>query len=195
VEKVCDKSNVPDTCGECDCNCEDDCPDCQYCDTNGKCQPDPDCCDPEDEYLLYKRTYRRATTITQSWSWGPLACDNNPPGYFNNGSPCRLKCRTQEYGVEESSIYLCFKRSEGVTLKSIPANYSGYDNLGCCKESEGTQYYLVNKDGTYIANSSLVINGGSSASGGGQQNNCLAGGYHFFELVDSQCGTCPTAPS
>jgi len=39
----CDKSGVPAECGFCDCNCDDDCPSCQLCGSNGKCYPDPDC--------------------------------------------------------------------------------------------------------------------------------------------------------
>lgn len=195
IEEVCDKSNVPDSCGECDCNCQDDCPDCQYCDANGTCQPDPDCCDEEDEYLLYKRTWLRGATVTQSYSWGPLACDNNPPGYFSTGEPCRVKCRTKENETEESSIYLCYQRSQGVRVESRPANFVGYDGLGCCKDNPGTEYYLVTKEGNRISNSSVYINGGSSASGGGLQNNCFNGGYHTFELVDTKCNSCPDEPS
>ena len=40
---ICDKSNVPDDCGFCDCNCENDCPDCYICNAEGKCVPDPEC--------------------------------------------------------------------------------------------------------------------------------------------------------
>ena len=43
IRTDCNKSNVPDSCGECDCNCVDDCPDCKICNANGKCVDDPNC--------------------------------------------------------------------------------------------------------------------------------------------------------
>ena len=43
VEEVCDKGNVPSSCGDSECNCHLDCPDCQLCGTDGKCYPDPRC--------------------------------------------------------------------------------------------------------------------------------------------------------
>jgi hypothetical protein len=194
IRTVCDKSNVPESCKECDCNCDNDCKDCEICDASGECVPDPNCCDPENEYLLYRRTYRRASSIMKSYSWGPLACDNDPPGYFSNGTPCRLKCGSSE-GTDEVDAYVCFKRSEGVTVGTRPNNFVGYSNLGCCTESPGTTYFLKTKSGAEISGSAVTINGGSSASGGGQQNNCYFGGYHYFELVSSKCGTCPSAPA
>lgn len=39
----CNKSEVPAECGFCDCNCDNDCPSCQLCGSNGKCYPDPNC--------------------------------------------------------------------------------------------------------------------------------------------------------
>jgi hypothetical protein len=39
----CDKSDVPAECGFCDCNCDNDCPDCQVCNSSGVCVPDPSC--------------------------------------------------------------------------------------------------------------------------------------------------------
>ncbi len=40
----CDKSDLPEECGFCDCNCNNDCPDCQICDSSsGVCTPDPIC--------------------------------------------------------------------------------------------------------------------------------------------------------
>ncbi len=38
-----DDSDLPDSCKECDCNCNNDCPSCQLCGADGKCQPDPLC--------------------------------------------------------------------------------------------------------------------------------------------------------
>ena len=49
IRTDCDKTNVPPECEECDCNCENDCPDCQICNPSGKCVPDPDC---EDQYFI-----------------------------------------------------------------------------------------------------------------------------------------------
>jgi hypothetical protein len=40
----CDVSNVPEKCKGCDCNCNNDCPECQICGADGKCAPDPNCC-------------------------------------------------------------------------------------------------------------------------------------------------------
>ena len=43
IRTDCDKSGVPESCKECDCNCEDDCPDCKICDPSGECVDDPAC--------------------------------------------------------------------------------------------------------------------------------------------------------
>ena len=107
IVKTCDKSNIPDSCRECDCSCEQDCPECQTCDTaTGKCVRDPLC---ED-----KKTYVRATAFSTSsngysYSYGTpqlaldlgkgetlgvarsgsdcnsgvIFCSNSPPGYLS----------------------------------------------------------------------------------------------------------------
>lgn len=41
--EACDYSGLPDSCKECDCNCNDDCPSCQLCGADGTCYPDPAC--------------------------------------------------------------------------------------------------------------------------------------------------------
>jgi hypothetical protein len=43
IRTVCDKSNVPESCKECDCNCDNDCPDCFVCSSGCACEPDPRC--------------------------------------------------------------------------------------------------------------------------------------------------------
>jgi hypothetical protein len=45
--RICKMSDDPD-CEECDCNCENDCPDCHTCGADGKCVYDPDCDTPCD---------------------------------------------------------------------------------------------------------------------------------------------------
>ena len=39
----CDMSNVPESCKDCDCNCNNDCNECEICAADGTCQPDPNC--------------------------------------------------------------------------------------------------------------------------------------------------------
>lgn len=34
---------LPDECEPCDCNCDDDCPDCEFCNAQGFCETDPQC--------------------------------------------------------------------------------------------------------------------------------------------------------
>jgi hypothetical protein len=55
---VCDKSNVPPECEECDCHCHNDCKNCEVCGASGECEPDPAC---EDKYfsqiMVRQRTY------------------------------------------------------------------------------------------------------------------------------------------
>ena len=41
--RLCEKCKLPPECEPCDCNCEDDCPDCQTCNAEGKCVRDPVC--------------------------------------------------------------------------------------------------------------------------------------------------------
>lgn len=45
IRTVCDKTNVPEKCKECDCNCDNDCVDCEICNAAGVCVPDPACPD------------------------------------------------------------------------------------------------------------------------------------------------------
>lgn len=60
LTEICDKSDVPDSCGECDCNCDNDCPSCQTCNqSTGKCQPDPGC---EGKHYLVKGVFKETTT-------------------------------------------------------------------------------------------------------------------------------------
>lgn len=186
----CDVSNLPPECGECDCNCNNDCPDCQLCGTDGKCYPDPSCCEDDDMYIRYKRTYKRWDYQVSSYSWGSLACDNNPPGYFSSGDPCSAKCLTLD-GIEEETEYYCFRKTDVVEIREEGTSFTGFSNLGCCETNPGTIYRLY-VNGDLVSGSSVTINGGSTSSGGGQQNNCYYGGYHFFEAVDAKCGGCPS---
>jgi len=39
----CDYTDLPDSCKECDCNCHNDCKECELCNENCKCEPDPSC--------------------------------------------------------------------------------------------------------------------------------------------------------
>lgn len=192
----CDKSNVPPECEECDCNCENDCPDCQICNSAGKCVRDPACCaDDADPYVLYRRTTLRGSAVKQSWSWSTFGgCSNNPPGYFSNGQPCALKCGVQAASFTENTQYYCARQSEPITVESEDFMYTGYDRLGCCETNPGKRYWLK-KGGTIIPNSTVTIDGGTSSTGGGSQNNCFTGGYHFFEAVAIQCDQCPDPPS
>jgi len=41
--RLCEKCKLPPECEPCDCNCHDECPDCQICNAEGKCVPDPAC--------------------------------------------------------------------------------------------------------------------------------------------------------
>lgn len=39
----CDFSQAPEQCKQCDCNCHNDCKECELCNENCKCEPDPSC--------------------------------------------------------------------------------------------------------------------------------------------------------
>ena len=43
LEKVCDKSGLPSSCSDSECNCHADCGDCEICNSTGTCQQDPRC--------------------------------------------------------------------------------------------------------------------------------------------------------
>jgi hypothetical protein len=47
---------IPEDCEKCDCNCNDDCPDCKLCGADGECYDDPDCNVNVDIYLDYEFT-------------------------------------------------------------------------------------------------------------------------------------------
>ena len=44
--RECVMDNSQPGCDECDCNCENDCPDCHKCNSQGKCEYDPKCDEP-----------------------------------------------------------------------------------------------------------------------------------------------------
>lgn len=57
----CDMTNVPEECAVCDCNCNNDCPNCLLCGADGKCYPDPAC---TNKYFM-EAAWRRQCT-----KWG-----------------------------------------------------------------------------------------------------------------------------
>ena len=78
LEKVCDKSGVPDTCKDCDCNCDNDCPDCQLCGADGTCYPDP-ACDGIQARALLQFYFAGSTYLSYQ-------CSATPPGGCINPS-------------------------------------------------------------------------------------------------------------
>ena len=55
IRTVCDKTNVPPECKECDCHCDNDCGDCEICSAQGTCVSDPEC-DKEYRYTIKYNT-------------------------------------------------------------------------------------------------------------------------------------------
>ena len=47
--------NLPEECKDCDCNCDNDCKECEFCNAQGFCEADPQC-EPEHKII---RVYRR----------------------------------------------------------------------------------------------------------------------------------------
>jgi hypothetical protein len=81
----CDKSDVPPECEFCDCNCNNDCPNCQLCGANGKCAPDPACEGYFAQGAVAKQTCR--TGFTWAIEQDPENRCNEPtcPGTANSG--------------------------------------------------------------------------------------------------------------
>lgn len=173
-----------------DCNSNDECGDCEICDAAGECVPDPGCCNGDDNiYVKYKRTYKLFSSSIVSSSWGST-CDDNPPGYFDDGTPCVSKCRSSGEGSNQITREYCFKKSDKVEIGAAGNTFIGFPDLGCCETSPSTTYSLY-VNGSAIGGEDITINGGSTAFGGGQQNNCYSGGYHSFYATGAKCGTCP----
>lgn len=96
----CDKTNVPENCSDCDCNCHNDCPACQLCGADGTCYPDPECaveppCSPgEADKLLYVQdvVFENGTILRGVQSVdGPIADELDPDICYAGGSlyvPC-----------------------------------------------------------------------------------------------------------
>ena len=78
IRTDCDKTNVPPECEECDCNCEDDCPDCELCGDDGECYPDP-ACESNKIYLILSFS-------NPKFKIGNDLC--NAPGLFNTYEGC-----------------------------------------------------------------------------------------------------------
>ena len=69
IRTVCDKTGVPPECGDCDCNCDNDCKYCEICSEEGLCVDDPECNKEyksrwrmiEEDYVYYSCNYNPDT--------------------------------------------------------------------------------------------------------------------------------------
>jgi len=95
----CDVSELPEECALCDCNCNNDCPNCQLCGADGKCYPDPAC-----EYSYF---YEIAWSI---WRYRESACNYAALGcdcsvritYYN--SPDKRGINSGQIGVDPQGL-------------------------------------------------------------------------------------------
>ena len=123
-------ANIPDSCKDCDCNCENDCPDCEICAADGTCQPDPECTD----CCIYCATFTR---------------DAAGGGQENVGS------EVCGFGLTASAIYFEY-RDCGSNLGQCGTAYSDltyYNSKADCEAGESpTQSQLVFTGGLTVGN-------------------------------------------
>ena len=148
----CDMTNVPEECGFCDCNCENDCPNCQVCNSGGICVPDPECATCEDQ--------------------GGNYC----PGVSNDCCPNGGQCYQQENGTNACcpagdklvAVYDNEVATSGSGTSSYrtygPAIVTGSDVCISCNGSTATCGTYAARPTFRIAN---LVSRGSACDGGG----------------------------
>lgn len=108
IIKVCDKSKVSEDCGECDCNCDQDCPDCMICNAStGKCEPDPAC---DDNCNKRKRWLITSTYAPITYSSSYCDCVGVPNQFWNPGGSqdeCLLPPPTVNYSIRDGIGGFC----------------------------------------------------------------------------------------
>lgn len=95
----CDVTNVPESCKQCDCNCNDDCPNCQLCGADGKCYPDP-VCSTIYFYSVAWHIYARVT------AWGGFGTTGCPVSITElTGQLPTLYSASGVVGQDDESVY------------------------------------------------------------------------------------------
>lgn len=130
----------------CDCNCDNDCPDCEYCTQAGVCEPDPACDEELFEYV-YKFPFfdeENLGGVTANNRSGPPRYGDGPFNVSDNASAsyphtvAYYKLKRRDCGGQETI-------DTSPTLFRFPLGsqpyFPGYDdweNIGCNQGCEGT---------------------------------------------------------
>lgn len=159
----CNKLNVPEKCKECDCNCEDDCPDCKICDASGKCVDDPLC--EEARYRVLLQNHFAGALIcasrcyTDSWFGKPDTCDCvsckpiTDRSFFADG-----EYKLPVNWVLEEPISLPFYIPQG---NCGPTRQLQYDNRGTSDDNrpEVGRWSLYDADGKLVISTGYALHG------------------------------------
>ncbi len=140
---LCEKCTpANDDCGPepCDCNCENDCPDCFICNAEGECEPDPQCVEP------YYFTIGLFKYIQNSY--GYIGCDPRE----GCGSGCRIHTSTIAYFAgqlkAEGDLGPSFKMvKSGEPFNAVVTCPVCPSSLGCFSSELVQRYKAVRSDG------------------------------------------------
>ena len=133
IRTVCDKTNVPEECKGCDCNCDNDCKNCEICNASGECVPDPEC----DDQWFYEVAYAVETCLVCNSPLNGCVTDSCP-----GGGRCTAIWKGTNYGIIGQDPM-------GLSWMSLgPAAPTTCDN-GCTKlVDNGNKYVVRQPDGS-----------------------------------------------
>lgn len=115
ITEICDKTDVPDSCKDCDCNCDDQCGYCQACSESGQCVPDPGCEDCGSDPETAGGRYPKLKIVA---AWAPYNLRQTSGG---GGTTIGL-CKTTPYpGSYNSLVYYCGIGNTGKISYAVPA--------------------------------------------------------------------------
>jgi hypothetical protein len=154
-EKICNFENVPESCKETDCNCNNDCPSCEICNAQGKCEDDPNCqgltytvrarsgggrsaaaqsfggigctgCN-QDTVNITTRTFT-GQSITDVWEWRATSTYQST---WSGGNPCD-PCEDNFLAPNQqltATVYYLFKNDELYTDGTYPSGITYTDQF------------------------------------------------------------------
>lgn len=169
--RICDKSGVPEGCGECDCNCKDECGLCETCDQlTGKCAADPSCnaatASVRSVIQVYLPSFPLITPTSDPNDCGPGTTIPQAGGVFEMG--------TSAAGPGPHTLRIV---SPGKCKYYFLCSDSG---AKCCKkvadaDNSGSIYEILDSQGNQLA---LQRPNGNSEGYWRPASRCWGGGAH-----------------
>ena len=105
-------ADLAEDCEECDCQCGDDCGSCEFCNSNGKCERDPDCDKPLRWTCSGTGNNVSVSTDPALYGTGPIGCSwTETTGVCENG--CFVHGSYSEISVGPISRESAYQSAKG----------------------------------------------------------------------------------